>query len=115
MATEKSQTEGQELIGQVVGLADLVSYQAGSVVSRTLIKKPTGTVTLFAFSEGQELSEHTTPFDAMVQVLDGQAQITIGGKPMTVEAGQMLIMPANVPHAVKAVADFKMLLVMIRS
>lgn len=93
---------------------ELVSYQAGSVVSREVVKKKTGTVTLFAFDEGQGLSEHTAPFDALVHVLDGVAEITIGGVPKRVAAGELLLMPANVPHALKAVERFKMMLVMIR-
>ncbi|OHB83766.1 MAG: cupin [Planctomycetes bacterium RBG_16_64_12] len=93
----------------------LVDYQPGAVVSRTVVKKPTGTVTLFAFDEGQTLSEHTSPFDAMVQVLDGEAELTIEGKPFRLVAGQALIMPADKPHAVAAVKRFKMLLTMIRS
>ncbi len=96
-------------------LKEMVEYQEGSVVSRTLIKKDTGTVTLFAFTKEQGLSEHTAPFDAMVNVLEGRAEITISGTPIIVEAGQMLIMPANDPHALKAVEDFKMMLTMIRS
>jgi quercetin dioxygenase-like cupin family protein len=100
---------------KVETLVDLVAYQDGSVVSKTLIKKGTGTVTLFAFDQEQGLSEHTAPFDAMVCVLDGVAEITIGGVPRTVPQGGMVIMPANIPHALKAVARFKMMLVMIRS
>jgi quercetin dioxygenase-like cupin family protein len=96
-------------------LADLVQYGEGAVVSRTLIKRPTGTITLFAFDAGQELSEHTTPFDAVVQVLDGEVMLTIGGQPVPAKTGETVIMPANIPHAVKAVARFKMLLTMIRS
>ena len=96
-------------------LADLIDYNTGAVVSRTLIQKPTGTVTLFAFDKGEGLSEHTAPFDAMVWVLDGEAEITIAGKPHRLAAGEMIIMPANQPHALKAIAKFKMLLVMIRS
>jgi len=96
-------------------LADLVAYQDGSVVSKTLIEKETGTVTLFAFAQGQGLSEHTAPFDAMVSVLDGTADITIAGKPIQVGSGQMVIMPADVPHALKAIGPFKMILTMIRS
>ena len=96
-------------------LADLVTYQEGSVVSKTLIKKPTGTVTLFAFDQGQALSEHTAPFDAMVCVLDGKAEVAIDGTPITVGAGEMLIMPANRPHALSAKERFKMMLVMIKS
>jgi len=96
-------------------LADLVTYQDGSVVSKTLIDKKTGTVTLFAFAQGQGLSEHTAPFDAMVCVLDGTADISIAGESLQVQSGQMVIMPANIPHALKANAPFKMMLTMIRS
>jgi quercetin dioxygenase-like cupin family protein len=103
-----------ELAGKVVGLADLLNYQEGAVVSRTIIDKPAGTVTLFAFDEGQGLSEHTAPFDALVYVLDGEAAITVSGEESTVGAGEMLIMPADQPHALRAVARFKMLLVMVR-
>ncbi len=103
------------LPGRVVDLADLVEYQDGAVVSRTLVKKPTGMVTLFAFDEGQELSEHTSPFDALVQVLDGDVEITISGSPLRLTAGQMVIMPAEKPHAVRATGRTKMMLVMIRS
>jgi len=95
-------------------LADMVSYQEGSVVSRTLMKKDHGTLTLFAFDQGQGLSEHTTPFDAMVYVLDGTADITISGRSITLKQGEMVIMPGNEPHALKAVQRFKMLLTMIR-
>lgn len=95
-------------------LADLVNYQKESVVSKTLIEKKAGTVTLFAFDEGEGLSEHTAPFDAVVYILDGHAEITIGGKAQTVMAGKMLIMPANVPHSLHATVQFKMLLIMIR-
>ena len=114
MANETN-APNDDLLARVIDLAALVDYQTGAVVSRTLIKKPTGTVTLFAFDRGQELSEHTAPFDALVQVLDGEAEILIAGKPLHVAAGQMVIMPANQPHAVKAPARFKMMLVMIRS
>ncbi|MGI6143304.1 MAG: cupin domain-containing protein [bacterium] len=96
-------------------LGDLVNYQAGSVVSRTLINRETGTITLFAFAEGQELSEHTAPYTALVQILDGEAIISIAGTPLRLQAGEGVIMPANKPHSVKAVTDFKMLLTMIRS
>jgi len=96
---------------QLIALAD---YQEGSVVSRTIIQKKTGTVTLFAFDEGQGLSEHTAPFDALVYILDGEANITISGKPFKVSKGEMLIMPAHQPHALKAVKRFKMLLTMVR-
>lgn len=93
---------------------ELVAYQDGAVVSREIVKRNGGTVTAFAFDEGQGLSEHTAPFDALVHVLDGTAEISIGGKPHTVKQGEMLLMPANIPHALKAVERFKMLLTMIR-
>ena len=96
-------------------LVDLVAYQEASVVSKTLIKRETGSVTLFAFDKGQGLSEHTAPFDAMVCVLDGVAEIAISGNPVAVRQGEMLIMPANEPHALKADERFKMMLTMIRS
>lgn len=96
-------------------LAELVGYQKDAVVSKTIIDKKTGTVTLFAFDQGQGLSEHTAPFDAMVQVLDGEVEIRIAGNPHRVTSGQIIIMPANKPHALKAIAPFKMLLTMIRS
>lgn len=95
-------------------LADLQPYVDGSVVSRTLLKRPKGNLTLFSFAAGQGLSEHTAPFDAFVHVLDGAATVTIGGKPLAVSAGQAVLMPANVPHALQADQPFKMLLVMIR-
>ncbi len=100
---------------EVQNLADSIAYQEGSVVSRTIIKKNTGTVTVFAFSEGEGLSEHTSPYEAMVHVLDGEAAFTISGKPYRVKQGEMIILPAEKPHAVKAVTDFKMLLVMVKS
>jgi quercetin dioxygenase-like cupin family protein len=103
-----------ELKAQSLGLADLVGYQDGSVVSRTLIDKPTGTVTMFSFDEGQGLSEHTAPFDAMVNVVDGEAEVMISGEPHTVKEGEMIIMPANKPHALRAQKPFKMLLVLVR-
>jgi quercetin dioxygenase-like cupin family protein len=97
-----------------VDLAALVSYQEGAVVSRTLVKKKACTVTAFAFDAGQSLSEHTAPFDAIVQVLDGTVELVIGGKVVEANAGQTVLMPANVPHAVNAKARFKMLLLMVR-
>ena len=96
-------------------IIDLLDYQERVVVSRTLIEKETGMVTLFAFDRGQGLSEHTAPFDAMVYILDGKAEITISGNPNILKQGDMIIMPANEPHALKAVAKFKMMLIMIRS
>jgi quercetin dioxygenase-like cupin family protein len=96
-------------------VVDLVGYQEGSVVSRTLMKKEAGTVTLFAFAAGEGLSEHTAPYDAMVHVLDGAAEVTISGETVTVGQGEMVIMPANEPHALKAAVPFKMMLIMLRS
>jgi len=93
---------------------ELVAYQTGAVVSREIVKKKTGTVTVFAFDKAQGLSEHTAPFDALVQVLDGVAEITVGGMPHCLGKDEMILMPANVPHALKAVERFKMMLVMIR-
>lgn len=102
------------LRSRTLRLEDLAAYQAGSVVSREIIKRPTGTVTVFAFDKGQGLSEHTTPFDALVHIIDGKAEITISGKAHLLKAGDMIIMPANEPHALKAVERFKMLLVMVK-
>jgi quercetin dioxygenase-like cupin family protein len=93
----------------------LVNYQDGSIVSREIVSKKTGTVTIFAFDEGQGLSEHTVPFDALAHVLEGQAEIAISGKPHQLKEGEAIVMPANQPHAVKAVTRFKMILTMIRS
>jgi len=99
---------------KITNLANLVSYQEGSVVSREVIKKDTGTVTVFAFDKGQGLSEHTAPFDAMVYILDGTASIRIGEGSFKVKAGESIIMPANKPHALRAEEKFKMLLVMVK-
>jgi len=110
-------TNGQDAgspLSTPVRLLDLLNYQEGAVVSRTLIKRGTGTLTLFAFDAGEGLSEHTTPHDAVVQVLDGTVQITVGGTAHRVNAGEGLLLPADVPHALSAVTPFKMLLVMIR-
>jgi quercetin dioxygenase-like cupin family protein len=96
-------------------MKDMVVYQDGSIVSKEIIKKPTGTVTVFAFDQNQGLSEHTAPFDALVYVLDGETEITISGKPHHLKEGDMIIMPGGEPHSLKAVRRFKMLLVMIRS
>ncbi len=100
---------------KAVNLKDLVEYAEGSIVSRTLVDKKTGTLTLFAFDAGQGLSEHTAPFDAVVQILDGKAALMIGGQALEASAGQLVVMPANVPHALRAVERFKMLLTMIRA
>jgi quercetin dioxygenase-like cupin family protein len=98
-----------------VELTALVTYQAGGVVSRTLVNQSGGTLTVFAFAEGQALSEHTAPFDALVQVLEGTVELVIGGKSVPARAGQTVLMPANVPHAVNATSRFKMLLTMVRN
>ena len=99
----------------VVRAPELVSYQDGAVVSREIVKKPTGSVTLFAFDEGQGLSEHTAPFDALVQVVEGETEIMISGQPHRLLSGEMILMPAGQPHALKALKRFKMILTMIRS
>lgn len=91
-----------------------IEYQGGSIVSKTIVKKEKGNVTLFAFDKDQALSEHTAPFDALISVLDGKAEVVIGGNSNIVEAGQMILMPANIPHAVNAVEKFKMMLVMVK-
>jgi len=103
------------IAGQAANLNDLIAYQEGAVVSKELIRQEKGTLTLFAFDKGQGLSQHTAPFDAFVYILDGQAQITISGKAHDLTAGQMIIMPANQPHALAALERFKMLLVMIKA
>lgn len=100
---------------QVIPLAEHVAYAEGAIVSKTLLDRKAGTLTLFSFDEGQGLSEHTAPFDAVVQVLDGEAEVTVGGTPHRVGAGQLVVMPAHVPHSLRAVARFKMLLTMVRS
>ena len=102
-------------VARAQGLTDLIAYSDDSIVSKTILDKPAGTVTLFAFDKGQKLSEHTAPYDAIVQVIDGRAVITIAGKEKEVSGGQLIIMPGNVPHAVAAKEKFKMLLIMIRA
>jgi quercetin dioxygenase-like cupin family protein len=96
-------------------LNNLADYQVGSIISRTIIEKNTGSVTFFAFDKGQGLSEHVAPFDAMVTVLEGKVEITISGKTFKLGEGEMIVMPANIPHALKALNKFKMLLIMIKS
>ncbi len=103
-----------KLIGKTMILLDLLKYQSDAIVSQEIVKKDTGTVTLFAFDKGQGLSEHTAPYDALVYIVDGKAVITISGKPSIVKKGEIIIMPADKPHALKAVQKFKMLLVMIK-
>ncbi len=115
MAKNKNVEATTKLEAQAASLTDLIDYQEASVVSRTLIDKKTGTVTLFAFDKGQGLSEHTAPFDALVYVFDGEAEVTIAGKPVQLKAGEVTIMPSGKPHAVKAISRFKMILIMVRS
>ena len=110
----KKQDNSTNSTPAVMDLSAMIEYQSGSVVSKTLIDKKTGTVTLFAFAPGQGLSEHTAPFDALVQIIDGEADIAITGRPYHLKTGQMIIMPANHPHALKANVKFKMMLVMIK-
>jgi quercetin dioxygenase-like cupin family protein len=107
--------ENSPLTANVNNLVSLVEYQPGTVVSRTVMDKSAGTVTLFAFAAGQGLSEHTAPFEALVYILDGQAQVSLGHQLLNLKAGEMTILPANSPHALKAVQPFKMLLVMIKA
>jgi quercetin dioxygenase-like cupin family protein len=104
----------ENITGKVFLMADMAAYQDGAIVSRTVIDKAAGTVTLFAFDKGQGLSEHTAPFDAMVFILDGEAEVAISGKPLALKQGEMVIMPANKPHALRAISCFKMMLVMIK-
>ena len=115
MSLQQAQVKREMPIAEVVRLIDLVSYQEGAVVSRTLVNRATGTLTLFAFDEGQGLSEHTAPFDAVAHLLEGDAEIAVSGKPQRATAGEAILMPANQPHSLKALSRFKMLLTMIRS
>lgn len=107
-------TKDLESAATPINLTDIVQYQAGAIVSRTLVKKPTGTVTAFAFDQGEALSEHVTPFDALVLVIEGESEITISGVPHRVSTGQLIRLPAGEPHALKAVMRFKMLLIMVK-
>lgn len=115
MSMPQLQNKGEMPVAEVVRFTGLMNYQEGSVVSRTLVKRPTGTVTLFAFDEGQGLSEHTAAFDALAHVLEGEAEITVSGKALRTAAGDAVLLPANQPHSVKALSRFKMLLTMIRA
>jgi quercetin dioxygenase-like cupin family protein len=115
MPTSCGSGTGQVQTGEAIRVASLVEYAPESIVSRQLIQNDAGTITLFSFDAGQSLSEHTTPFDALVQVLDGEAELVIGGNSVPTEVGQMVIMPADVPHSVKAPRRFKMLLTMLKS
>jgi quercetin dioxygenase-like cupin family protein len=105
----------EELKARILNAENLIEYQKGSVVSKEILRKSTGTVTIFAFDKGEGLSEHTAPFDAVVQVVDGRAEIKISGKSYVLERGNMIIMPANEPHSIDALERFKMILTMIRS
>ncbi len=115
MKNHKEQIENDKMKAVAIDLVDSLGYQKDSIVSREIINKKTGTLTLFAFDRAQGLSEHTAPFDAAVYVLDGEVKINISGKPRLVKKGQMIIMPANKPHSLKAIKRFKMLLIMIKS
>ncbi len=115
MDHNKEKTGMEKIVAQAIRLIDLADYQEGSVVSRTVIDKKAGTITFFAFDEGQGLSEHTTPFDALVHLLDGEAEIVVSGKPLRLKEGEMVVMPANQPHALRAIKKFKMIVTMIRS
>jgi len=114
MRDDKKQVD-ENVFAKPLLLADLIDYQDGSVVSRTIVDRKTGTVTLFAFDEGQGLSEHTAPFDALVYNVEGEVTVTISDKQFPLKKGEMIIMPANKPHALKATKRFKMVLVMIKS
>jgi quercetin dioxygenase-like cupin family protein len=107
--------EKADIKGRKVAWNGLLQYQEGAVVSRTLIDKKAGTVTIFSFDEGQGLSEHTAPYDALVMVTDGEAEVRIAGEPFHLRQGEMIVMPANRPHALRAISPFKMMLIMIRS
>jgi quercetin dioxygenase-like cupin family protein len=115
MANKQNENVGKGGVNVPFSGLEMVNYQEGSVVSREVVKKPTGSVTLFAFDEGQGLSEHTAPFDALVHVLEGQVEITLSGQAYALQTGQMILMPAHHPHALKALKRFKMILTMIRS
>jgi quercetin dioxygenase-like cupin family protein len=114
MESKRTPRKAEDLKGRTLKASDLVKYQRGAVVSREVLRKPAGTVTLFAFGRGQALSEHTAPFDALVIGVDGRADISIAGKVHPVGKGEMIVMPAGIPHALKAVTSFKMILVMIK-
>ena len=110
----KSTESNETKLNGKVSIIELISYQQGAIVSRVIVQQPHGSVTVFAFDKDQEISEHTAPFDAMVQVLEGEALVTLGGKGHPLSGGEMIIMHANIPHAVKAASKMKMILIMIR-
>jgi quercetin dioxygenase-like cupin family protein len=111
---EKQEMKREELIGKVLTVNDLVQYQEGSIASRMIVFKKAGTITLFSFDKGEGLSEHSAPYDAILTVTDGAAEVTIAGAPFLVRTGEMIIMPANIPHAVQAKQRFKMTLTMVK-
>ena len=115
MSPNKNSTEIKFAPAQAMSVGRLVDYQSGSIVSREIVKGATGRVTLFAFDEGEGLSEHTSPFNALVQIIEGEAEITVSGQPHHVKAGELILMPAQQPHALKALQRFKMVLTMIRA
>jgi quercetin dioxygenase-like cupin family protein len=112
---ERANKVSAECLGKAAKLTELIDYCGGAVVSKTLVDKSVGTLTLFAFDVGQGLSEHQTPYDAVVQIIEGSAELTIGGEVLTACAGELVIMPANIPHSVRAEEKFKMMLIMIRA
>jgi quercetin dioxygenase-like cupin family protein len=115
MSSPKPKTGSEVPVSEAISLLNLISYQEGSIVSRTIVSRETGNVTLFAFDEAQGLSEHTAPFDALVQVLEGEVEVAVDSKPLRATPGDIVLMPAHHPHALKATTKFKMLLTMIRS
>lgn len=115
MSSPKPKTGSEVPVSEAINLLNVISYQEGSIVSRTIVSRETGNVTLFAFDETQGLSEHTAPFDALVQVLEGEVEVTVDSKPLRANPGDVVLMPAHHPHALKAITKFKMLLTMIRS
>ena len=115
MTRPENKPADEKIAAKVLKLVDLVSYQEGAVVSRTIVDEKAGTVTLFAFAEGEGLSEHTAPYDALVHIVDGEVEITITGRAFRLKEGEIIIMPANSPHALKAIREFKMILTMIKA
>lgn len=114
MPHARPSTSTESVVGQVRRVVDLADYQAGGIVSRQIVKMPAGSITIFAFDEGQELTEHTSSSDALVHVLEGEAEITVAGQAHRAQSGEMIVLSAHVPHSVKAVTRFKMLLTMVR-
>lgn len=112
--SENRKTRDEQLEGRVLDAKELIVYQEGSVVSREIVRGSAGTISVFAFDEGEGLSEHTAPFDAIVQVIDGAVEVTISGEPLRLEEGRMVIMPAGIPHSLKALGRFKMILTLIK-